>query len=226
MRRSKRPGRSKAASRTSGLFVPANTMTPSLPEKPSISTKIWFKVCSRSELPPIADLALARPMASISSINMIAGARSLAIANRSLTRAGPTPTNISRNSDPEVERKGTPASPAVALASMVFPVPVGPERRAPFGICAPIFSYLAGSFKKLTNSMISAFASSIPATSENFVLTFSTLINRALDLPKPNMPIPPEDEREVRRIRTDMAAMSNRVGATVTASSASQLWVG
>lgn len=45
--------------------------------------------------------------------------------------AGPTPTNISRNSEPEMLRKGTPASPAVALASRVFPVPGGPDRIAP-----------------------------------------------------------------------------------------------
>ncbi|KAG8212672.1 hypothetical protein J437_LFUL019518, partial [Ladona fulva] len=34
-----------------------------------------------------------------------------------LTREGPTPTNISKNSDPETVMKGTFASPAVALAS-------------------------------------------------------------------------------------------------------------
>ena len=51
-----------------------------------------------------------------------------------LTLAGPTPTNISRNSEPEMLRKGTPASPAVAFASKVFPVPGGPDRMAP---CKP-----------------------------------------------------------------------------------------
>jgi hypothetical protein len=45
----------------------------------------------------------------------------LACANRSRTRAGPTPTNISMKSEPLMERKGTPASPAVALASSVLP---------------------------------------------------------------------------------------------------------
>ena len=35
----------------------------------------------------------------------------------SLTRAGPTPTNISMKSDPAMDRKGTLASPAVALAA-------------------------------------------------------------------------------------------------------------
>lgn len=46
-----------------------------------------------------------------------------ACAKRSRTRAGPTPTNISIKSEPLMERKGTPASPAVAFASSVLPVP-------------------------------------------------------------------------------------------------------
>ena len=36
------------------------------------------------------------------------------------------PTNISTNSAPEIEKYGTPASPATARASNVFPVPGGP----------------------------------------------------------------------------------------------------
>jgi hypothetical protein len=47
------------------------------------------------------------------------------LANQ-LTLDGPTPTNISRNSEPETVINGTLASPAVALASNVFPVPGGP----------------------------------------------------------------------------------------------------
>ncbi|KAG7249571.1 hypothetical protein CRUP_005705, partial [Coryphaenoides rupestris] len=42
------------------------------------------------------------------------------------TLAGPTPTNISRNSDPLTVMNGTSASPAVALARRVLPVPGGP----------------------------------------------------------------------------------------------------
>lgn len=48
------------------------------------------------------------------------------------TLAGPTPTNISRNSEPLTVMKGTLASPAVALARRVFPVPGGPVRMAPY----------------------------------------------------------------------------------------------
>jgi hypothetical protein len=47
------------------------------------------------------------------------------------TLEGPTPTNISMKSEPDIEKKGTPASPAVAFASRVFPVPGGPTNSAP-----------------------------------------------------------------------------------------------
>ena len=36
-----------------------------------------------------------------------------------------------------MEKNGTPASPAIALASNVLPVPGGPTRRTPLGILAP-----------------------------------------------------------------------------------------
>lgn len=62
-------------------------------------------------------------------------------AKRSLTRDAPTPTKIYTKSDPDVAMKGTPASPAQALASIVFPVPGGPESRTPLGILAPSFLY-------------------------------------------------------------------------------------
>lgn len=114
-----------------------------------------------------------------------------------LTLAGPTPTYTSWNSEPLTVMKGTLASPAVALASNVLPVPGGPERTAPwqkgcydqdrclglneripsrlsaysywrtFGILAPRLWYCWGFFKKLTNSRISTLASSQPATSLN-----------------------------------------------------------
>jgi hypothetical protein len=55
-----------------------------------------------------------------------AGAFCLACSNRSRTREAPTPTNISTKSEPEIEKNGTPASPATARASSVLPVPGGP----------------------------------------------------------------------------------------------------
>jgi hypothetical protein len=55
----------------------------------------------------------------------------------SLTLLAPTPTNISTKSEPEMEKKGTFASPAIALAKRVLPVPGGPTNNAPVGILPP-----------------------------------------------------------------------------------------
>ena len=55
--------------------------------------------------------------------------------------AAPIPTNISTNSEPEIEKNGTSASPATAFARSVLPVPGGPTSSAPFGIDAPISVY-------------------------------------------------------------------------------------
>ena len=44
----------------------------------------------------------------------------------------------------DMEKNGTLASPATALASMVLPVPGGPTSRMPFGMEAPMSLYLPG----------------------------------------------------------------------------------
>ena len=62
----------------------------------------------------------------------IAGACSRACLKRSRTRAAPTPTIISTNSEPLIEKNGTPASPATAFASRVFPVPGAPDQQHAF----------------------------------------------------------------------------------------------
>ena len=70
-------------------------------------------------------------------MKMMQGAILRACSNRSRTRAAPTPTNISTNSEPEIDRKVTPASPATARASSVLPVPGGPTSSTPRGRRAP-----------------------------------------------------------------------------------------
>ena len=59
------------------------------------------------------------------------------------------------------------------FARRVFPVPGGPQSKAPLGIFAPRSVNRFASFKNSTNSMISFFASSQPATSAKVVVTFS-----------------------------------------------------
>ena len=62
-----------------------------------------------------------------------AGACLRASSNILRTRLAPTPTKTSMNSDPDVEKKGTSASPAKARASRVLPVPGGPMSSTPCG---------------------------------------------------------------------------------------------
>ncbi len=66
-------------------------------------------------------------------MKMMAGAFLRAARNSERMRAAATPWNISTNSAPFAEKKGMPASPAIALASSVLPVPGGPSRSTPYG---------------------------------------------------------------------------------------------
>ena len=68
---------------------------------------------------------------------MIQGAFFFPCSNISLTLDAPTPTNISTKSDPDIEKNGTFASPAIALARRVFPVKSGPTNKTPLGILPP-----------------------------------------------------------------------------------------
>mmetsp|Transcript_21046 Transcript_21046/g.31769 ORF Transcript_21046/g.31769 Transcript_21046/m.31769 type:complete len:203 (+) Transcript_21046:1754-2362(+) len=126
-------------------------------------------------------------------MKMIHGAFFFACAKISRTRDAPTPTNISTNSEPEMEMKGTPASPATALAKRVLPVPGGPSRITPRGIRHPFLVYASGCFRKSTTSASSSFAPSQPATSSKVTPVSGTIWSSALDLPKPigPPPIPP-----------------------------------
>ena len=120
---------------------------------------------------PLFDVLL-EPIASISSIKTIHGDIFLAFSNNFLTLDAPRPANISINSDPLIDINGTFASPAIALAIKVFPVPGFPYNKTPFGIFAPIFANFSGFFKNSTISINSSFSSSNPATSSNFIFVF------------------------------------------------------
>mmetsp|Transcript_16692 Transcript_16692/g.51284 ORF Transcript_16692/g.51284 Transcript_16692/m.51284 type:complete len:200 (+) Transcript_16692:1537-2136(+) len=172
--RSKRPGRRSAGSRVSLRLVAATTSTPSELLKPSISVRIWLRVCSRSSLPLLTPTPRRPPTASISSMNTTQGAFLRASAKRLRTREAPTPTNISTNSEPETLMNLASASPARERAMRVLPVPGGPSRSTPRGSWAPRRVYLDGFFRKSTTSVSSRLASSQPATSENRASGFSS----------------------------------------------------
>merc|ERR1711965_726548 len=149
------------------------------------------------------------PTASISSMKIIHGEFFLPCSNISLTLDAPTPTNISTKSDPEIVKKGTPASPAIALANKVLPVPGGPTNKAPLGILPPSLLNFFGSFKNSTISSTSSFASSTPATSLNVTLPLSSFIIFAFDPPKPIAPPFPPCICLIKKIQT---AINNNIG--------------
>ena len=103
----------------------------------------------------------------------------------------PTPTNISTKSEPDMEKNGTPASPATALASSVFPDPGGPSRSAPLGIRPPRRWNFCGSFRNSMISWSSCLASSHPATSLNVTLGVVSSSTLALVLPNLSAALPP-----------------------------------
>jgi len=132
-----------------------------------------LRVCSLSSCHHHVPGHLFFPIASISSIKIIAGAIFLAFVKRSLTLDAPTHTNISTNSEPEILMNGTSLSPATALASRVLPVPGGQTRSVPLGILAPRSLYFLGFLRKSTTSANSSFSSSAQATSSNVTLSLS-----------------------------------------------------
>ena len=180
-------------------------ITPSFDSKPSISTRSWFNVCSLSSWPPPRPAPLCLPTASISSIKIIHGAFFLPCINRSLTLDAPTPTNISTKSEPDMLKNGTPASPAIAFARRVFPVPGEPTRSTPFGMRPPSLVNFFGSLRKSIISTTSSLASCTPATSLNVTFCWLSVRSLARLLPNAIALPPPTCICRIKNIHTPMS---------------------
>ena len=115
-----------------------------------------------------------------------------------------------RNPSREIEKKGTPASPAMARASSVLPVPGGPTSSTPFGILPPRRWNFCGSLRKSTTSCSSCLASSMPATSSKVMRPCFSVSMRARDLPKPIARPPPDC---IWRITKNHAPISSSIGS-------------
>ena len=113
-----------------------------------------------------------------------------------------------------MEKKGTPASPATALASSVLPVPGGPTSSTPLGMLAPMELYLDGLCRKSTISFSASLASSSPATSENVLPVWLATYILAPDLPMPNIMELPPIFLFIDRISRIMGSSKSRVGNT------------
>lgn len=95
--------------------------------------------------------------------------------------------NTSTKSVPFAAKKGRPASPAMALARRVFPVPGGPWRSTPFGQYMPLSWNSTSFFRMRTISCSSLFMYSWPAKSSNVTPVVSSAdMNLALKRRKAN----------------------------------------
>ncbi len=138
-------------------------------------------------------------------MNTMHGAFFFACSNMSRTRAAPTPTNISTKSEPEIEKNGTLASPAMARARSVLPVPGLPTISTPRGMRPPSFWNFDGSRRKSTSSPTSSLASSTPATSPNVTWFWFSSNMRARLLPNEKAPPrPPPCIWRMKKIHTPM----------------------
>ena len=118
-----------------------------------------------------------------------------------------------------MEKKGTSASPATALASNVLPVPGGPTSKAPLGILPPKSVYFLGFLRNSTISCTSILAPSCPATSlkvtrslSSSLSFFSCSLARLLPtLKMPSGPLAPSPPPALRMMKIHRK-MKNRIG--------------
>ncbi len=141
----------------SGRLVAAIITMPTLVSKPSISASIWFSVCSRSSWPPPRPAPRLRPMESISSTKMIAGA---------CLRAGCEQVAHARRADAdehlhEVRAGDRDERHAGLTGDRAREQRLAGARRTDeehaAGMRAPISLNLPGFFRKSTTSVISCF---------------------------------------------------------------------
>mmetsp|Transcript_25439 Transcript_25439/g.101394 ORF Transcript_25439/g.101394 Transcript_25439/m.101394 type:complete len:485 (-) Transcript_25439:1445-2899(-) len=137
---SRRPGRLRAGSMSSGRLVSPTTRTLGSSSTPSILARSWLTTPSRTPVVSPASEPRGRAMASISSRTMTWSAdrsperaySSSAGRKSSRTLRSASPTNLSRISGPLTTRGSrAPSSRASSRASSVLPHPGGPESRTP-----------------------------------------------------------------------------------------------
>ena len=157
---------------------------------PSISASSWLMVALLllcSLLPFLLD---PESRLSISSIKLMQGDYFLASLKSCRTRLAPTPTNISSKSEPEQKMKLQPASPAMARASRVLPVPGSPNNITPLNSFDPFSLYISGFLMTLMIFSTSSLISSIPLTSSSRWSMFSAVLISNFALP-PNYSLLP-----------------------------------
>ena len=115
----------------------------------------------------------------------------------------------------EIEKKGTSASPAIALASSVLPQPGGPTSSTPRGMRPPSRWNFCGFLRNSTISRTSSLASSMPATSSNVTFAISGVYMRARLRPKESTPPAPPACRIGRKMKNQKKPAIRSQGAIV-----------
>ena len=146
-RRSKRPGAATLHRRTSARLVAASTMTFWPCSKPSISTRIWFRVLLALVVAAAHTAAVCGPRHRFHP-KMMQGAF---FFGRQMSRRGGAPTNISTNSEPNAKRTAHFGFPGHRAGQHGLPVPGGPPK-TPLGILAGRANFF-GVLKKSTTSV-------------------------------------------------------------------------
>ena len=158
-------GAQGAGSSTSGRLVAASGTRPDEESKPSSSTSNWLRVCSFSSWPPMPEGAAGTAhRAEFVDEDDCRSWRGLLeeVAHPAAADADEHFDEFLRRRS---RRKGTPASPATALASRVLPVPGGPTSSTPSlkaSAETAVGFRVSESRRPLFNSSL---ASSTPATS-------------------------------------------------------------
>ena len=200
MCRSKRPGRSRAGSSTSGRLVAAMTITDSVCVKPSISLRIWLSVCSRSSCPPPSPAPRCRPTASISSMKRMRRGVFLGGGEHVADAAGPHAhehLDELRAADGE-ERARPPRRPPPGPAASCR-CPAGPSGGCPWARGRRAAGTSPGFLRNSTTSSNSCLTPSRPATSSKVTGLSPDSYRRAGLLLNPARIPPPRNWSRVRR---------------------------
>ena len=114
---------------------------------------------------------------------------------------------------PDAAKNGTFASPAIARASNVLPVPGSPDSNIPRGTRAPTSRNFLPSRRKSTISINSCFSESMPATSLKVVfgLPVVILVGFCCAKLRVNPDAPPRNPRKIHQIKNNPIKIGTQV---------------
>mmetsp|Transcript_19599 Transcript_19599/g.43706 ORF Transcript_19599/g.43706 Transcript_19599/m.43706 type:complete len:253 (+) Transcript_19599:648-1406(+) len=176
-----RPGRTRAGSSISGLFVAATTTTWPAPPSPCPCTpSSSVSNCDNTRsLTPEDTSPLLPANASISSKNMMVGAAARALRNSACTAFSLSPSHLLSSSGPRTARKFILLSVASAFAIRVFEHPGGPYSSTPLGGLIPAFAKSCGCSRgHSTTSLRLCLTSCMPPMSDQRTQGTSTTFSR------------------------------------------------